>query len=711
MRATGRAALLLIALLFAVPAVPAVAQVSVAPPPLAQAAPTPPAPAPSGATDPGAPVMLDPVVVTVTRMEQRASEAPASVTVLTPTDIRQSASVTVDDLLRQVPGFSLFRRSSSAVAHPTAQGVSLRGIGPSGTSRALVLLDGVPLNDAFGGWVYWNAIPLPSIERVEVVRGQGSSVWGNYALSGVVQVVTRPPAERRATLEASYGIRQTTNVYGGASEARPPWRVGLEGGYFDTEGYPVVKASQQGPIDIDADSRHWLVNGRAEFVPSPDLSLFLGARYYDEDRGNGTPLQVNDTKLGLFSGGGRVRTGDGSEWSLTLFGSVQHFFSTFSTQAPDRRSETLALRQDVPSSSAGGALQWSRPLGDHLLLAGADLRWIRGETDEDVFGAAGFVRNRVTGGEQVVAGIFVQDVWRPHPRLELVGGLRLDAWFSHDGFRRDTPPPAGVPARQTFDDADAVALSPRLAALLRLTPTTDLRASYYQGFRVPTLNEQYRLFRVRNDVTAANPGLDPERLFGGEIGVQQRWGPLEGRVTGYWNDVHDLVANVTLASPLPDCPAGTICRQRQNLDLARIRGVEVELEARLGHWRFLTSYLFSDARVVKAPPQPALEGKRLAQVPENSVTVGVRWEHPRWLDVALTGRFVGNAYENDLNTLPLGSAFVVDLVLSRAVGRWGQVFLAASNLFDTTYAVGRTGDGIETIGAPRLVWGGVRLSF
>ena len=146
------------------------------------------------AQKPDDPTRLEPVVVTVTRTEQRAGEAAADVTVLTREDISLSPSLTLDDLLRQVPGFSLFRRSSSLVTHPTTQGLSLRGIGPSGTSRALVLVDGIPVNDAFGGWVYWDRIPLQGIEQIEVVRGGGSSMWGNYAIGGVVQVLTRRPA-------------------------------------------------------------------------------------------------------------------------------------------------------------------------------------------------------------------------------------------------------------------------------------------------------------------------------------------------------------------------------------------------------------------------------------------------------------------------------------------------------------------------------------
>jgi outer membrane receptor protein involved in Fe transport len=667
---------------------------------------------PAAAQPPDDPTPLEPVVVTVTRIEQKAGEAPASVTVLTRDDIRLSPSQTLDDLLRQVPCFSLFRRSSSLVTHPTTQGLSLRGIGPSGTSRALVLVDGVPVNDAFGGWVYWSRIPMQSIEQIEVVRGGGSSAWGNYALGGVVHILTRRPTERAVFFDGSYGTRDTMNFDLLLHEVQGPFRLSLEGSYFDTEGYSVVKESRRGSIDIEAESRHATFNGRAELVASPEASLFVSGTYFDEERGNGTPLQFNKTRSGAGAVGGRLGTQDTGEWRLSIFADNQNFRSTFSTQALNRNSETLALDQQVPTVSAGGWLQWSRRFGAHLVAAGGDVRWVQGETDEKVYNAGVFARNRVAGGEQLIGGLFLQDVYTPHPALELVGGIRGDYWRNFNGTRRDTPPAAGVPAQQTFDDIERIIASPRAAALFHATPTTDLRASAYQGFRVPTLNELYRVFRVRNDVTVANASLRPERLTGGELDVQQRWGPLEGRLTGYWNDVQDLVANVTLTSRLPDCPVGTTCRQRQNLDLARVRGFETELTLRLAReWRLLASYLFADARVVDASQQPGLEGKRLAQVPEHSATAGVRFTHPDWLNATLTARYVGDQYEDDLNTLPLGSYVVVDLFLSRAFGKSTEVYVAVENLLDRIFTTGRTSEGVISTGEPRTARVGVRLRF
>ena len=179
-----------------------------------------------------------------------------------------------------MPGFSLFRRASSLVTHPTTQGLSLRGIGPSGTSRALVLVDGIPANDPFGGWVYWGRMPMLGIQQIEVVRGAGSSVWGNYALGGVVQILTRPPTERALYFDGSYGNHETMNFDLRLHDVEGPFRIALEGNYFSTGGYDVVKASRRGSIDIEADSNHSTFNGRVELVATRDASFFVSGSLF-----------------------------------------------------------------------------------------------------------------------------------------------------------------------------------------------------------------------------------------------------------------------------------------------------------------------------------------------------------------------------------------------------------------------------------------------
>ena len=173
--------------------------------PSAAAAQGPAAPSPGS---PGQiPTVADEVTVTATRTEQRLADTAASVVVLSAADLAASAAPTVDDALRQVPGFSLFRRTGSRWANPTAQGVSLRGLGASGASRAAVLADGVPVNDPFGGWVAWGRVPRAALARVELMRGAASDLYGSGALGGVVQLVRRAARTPAVVADASWGER------------------------------------------------------------------------------------------------------------------------------------------------------------------------------------------------------------------------------------------------------------------------------------------------------------------------------------------------------------------------------------------------------------------------------------------------------------------------------------------------------------------------
>ena len=687
------------------------------------------APPPSPREESAEAVRLEPVVVSASRIEQKLRDVPANVTIITREEIQQSPARTVDDLLRQIPGFSLFRRSSSLVTHPTAQGVSLRGIGPSGVSRTLVLLDGVPLNDSFGGWVYWSKVPLESIDRIEVVRGGGSGVYGNYALAGVINIVTRRPEARVAQAKLDLGTRNTVDADLMASHVMGPWGASVEGNFFRTDGYKIVREDQRGKIDIDADSSHETFNGRVEYTPSLASSFFLTGSFFHEDRGNGTPLQKNSTEAGYLGTGGRLRTADGSDWQLTLFSHLQTFNSTFSAAAPDRNSETPALNQfDVPSTAFGANLQWSKQIHQaHLMTAGTDLRWIDGETNEDfTFNAIlnAFTRRRKAGGEQFLAGAYLQDIFTPAPGWQVTIAGRLDFWQSFDASRVERNKQTGAITRNTpFSDRDELAFSPKVALLYHATDQISLRGSFYQGFRAPTINELFRPFRVRNDITEANENLKPERLIGGEVGMDYSVAKnLLARLTGFWNEVEDPVANVTkgtgpgTVAPCGFVPAGGVCRQRQNLGRTQIRGVEAELEYRpFVPWTLSGSYLFNDTEVLSAPNQPALEGKRIAQVPQHQFTLKATYTNPALVNVSVQGRFVGDQFEDDLNSLKLGDYFVVDLMLWRSIPipkvSASELFFSVENLFDRTYEAGKTTDGIVTIGAPLLVHGGIRVRF
>ncbi|HWM91185.1 MAG TPA: TonB-dependent receptor [Thermoanaerobaculia bacterium] len=626
--------------------------------------------------------VVDEVTVTATRTERRLADTAASVVVLSSEELETTAAGTVDDALRQVPGFSLFRRSGSRFANPTTQGVSLRGLGASGASRALVLADGIPLNDPFGGWIYWGRVPRVSLSRIEVLRGAGSDLYGSAALGGVVQLLSRAPSEPVLAFEAAYGERETPEGGLFVAERRGRWAASLGAEGFRTGGYVPVEPAARGAVDAPAASRHSTVDLTLERRVGEDGRAFLRGSWFDEERDNGTRLQVNDTTIRQASLGMDGSAGGG--WlSLRAWGSDQDYFQTFTAVAPDRNSESLTREQRVPAESLGGSAQWTRTLGDrHGLVAGFDLREVSGTSDELVFP---ILRRTEAGGTQRTAGLFVEDLVSLTPRLSLTLGGRIDGW-RNEGQE---------------DEREETAFSPRASLLWRATDRWAWTASAYRGFRAPTLNELYRDFRVGDVLTLANDELEAERLSGGETGAIFSSSRVTARGVLFWMEVDRNVANVTLSfSP------GLITRQRRNLGRTRSRGIEMEGTARLGdRWTLSGGYLLSDATVERASPD--LEGLRIPQVPRHQGSLQLRFFDPQIVTAGLQARWTGEQFDDDRNELPLESFLAVDALLSRPVARGLEVFLAAENLLDEAYETGRT--PVRSLGPPRTVRLGIRF--
>lgn len=648
------------------------------------------------------------ITVTGTRTEQKLGEVPIQVSVLTRDDINRSAALTLDDLLKQIPSFSLFRRTSSLVSHPTTQGVSLRGIGASGVSRTLVMLDGVPHNDQFGNWVYWSKIPSAQIETIEFADGGLSNLYGSSAMAGVINIVTRRPERRTLAFKTQGGLRETGGLDFFGSHEWGPVAAAVGGRVFRTGGYHLVRQAERGPVDTQAASRHETFNWRLEYSPAPNVTLFHHGRVFDEQRDNGTPRQENSTRETYLGAGLRAHTSDESDWQANFFSHIQTFKSSFSAIAADRATETLTLLQHVPSTDIGVNAQWARRFASaHSITLGTDVRWINARNKEDVFIPPEVnVRDRLITGEQLYAGVFFQDFMTPMSRLVFVFGARVDHWRNFDASQTEIVNATQTTTLTPFRDTSETTVTPRAGITFHLTDGFSLRGAFYQGFRAPTLNELYRPFRVGNVQTNANDHLGPERLTGGEVGFNYAiTGKLFWRATGFWNRLKDSISNVTI-SVTPTL----ITRQRQNLGRARVRGIQSDIEYRINpRWKIAGHYLFDEAAIEEFSAEPAIEGNLIPQVPKHRVSVGLDYANPAWFHLSLQGRFESFRFDDDLNQFKLDSLVVADFTLSRALGKLWEVFFSAENLFNRRYAVQAT--PVELLGTPIIVSVGVRFNL
>lgn len=634
------------------------------------------------------------ITVTATRLPVRLSDLPVAARAWEARELQDAPAIVLDEALRSSPAVSLFRRTSSRDSHPTSQGLNLRGIAPSGVSRALVLVDGVPMNDPFGGWVYWDRVPLLGIEQVEVALGGGSAPYGNQALGGVLQVVTRRRMDTNLEMQALAGNDSTVRFGIAAGGGFDGGSVFASAQLFNTAGYIHTAPEDRGTVDTPIGLNSQAARIRVDLTGGLTFNI-EGLR---EARNNGTPLQTNNTSFGGVSAAWNgTNEGGDAGWHAYGLARTQVFESSFSSVAADRDSERLVLLQRVPSTDFGaGGYGWTS-WGDTKVSYGGDWRRVNGHSKETViFNGA----KRAPGGIQNSGGGFASLDLQAAPAVSVSAGLRVDGW---NQTPVDTP---GEPR-------SAAAASPRVGLAWRAPNGLTLRGAGYGAFRAPTLNELYRQFRVGNVSTSANPDLEEERLWGAEAGAG--WSGDLGRGTAlslngtfYWNRLADAVINATVgATP------NLILRRRENLGAVTARGVEMDARVDIQeNWTLRVAYAWLDSFIREAVPgtdPEATVGNRLPQVPTYRTRATLLYRsRPGWA-ASLSVAAVGEQFEDDLNELPLASAVTVNASVEIPLIDAARATIRAENLFNEDVQVRRA--PVLVFGAPRLVYFGITLAW
>jgi outer membrane receptor protein involved in Fe transport len=660
------------------------------------------------------------IVVTGRRDGVPAYERAYGPTIIDAATLSTAPQRRLDEALRAVPGFGLFRRSGSRTANPTAQGVSLRGIGPNGAGRTLVLVDGVPVNDPFGGWVYWSRLPTSSVDSVTITRGGGAGPWGNSALAGTIRIDTK----RRDGLDmelagGSDGTLLSQASVGGSANG---WQMGLSGSAFRTDGVKLVEPARRGPIDIQADSDAYAVDGvLSTRIGSVSATAKLSG--FKESRGNGTPYTNNSTDA--VEGSLRL-AGDGEkvDWEAVAYWRDWSFASTFSSVNATRTTETPSLDQyDVPATAKGAIVQIGfAPADGFETDIGADLRETDGKTKERMTYTAGrYTRLRDAGGTQSVAGLFIEQAWTGVPGLTVSAGGRLDAWKNSDGHRLESDIATGAILRNDrYATRDGTVANGRAGIDWQADDSIALRAAAYSGFRLPTLNELYRPFRVGNDITEANPALAPERMRGAEGGV--RLTPGNGitlNATLFQVRLKNAVDNVVIQTTTGNnaelgvfVPAGGSLAQRRGLNRVNVKGLEADIAWQAtDSLRLSAAYLFSDSEITDAGRMTVLKGNQLGQSPRHSGTVDITWNPIQALTLRAQVRAAGKQFEDSRNLGTLDSYAVGDLYAGWRVDERLELYATAENVTGARVETGRRSDGLTNVG-PRQQWlAGLRISL
>lgn len=614
--------------------------------------------------------------------------------------VASSASGRIEDVLASVAGFSQFRRSDSRASNPSNQGATLRALGGNASSRALVLLDGVPVANPFFGYIPFSALTPDRLAGVRVTRGGGIGAFGAGAVSGTIELDSAGP-ETLGRMSGHALVNQRGETQGSLTAA-PRLGAGYvvaSAAWDRGQGFWTTPRDQRVPASARAQFESWSASLRAVAPLDSTTELQAAVLAYDDQR----TLRFAGADSTSSGQQASLRVVGRGDWAFDMLGYVQmQDFSNVVISATSFRKTLDQAR--TPSTGYGGKIELRPPVGaSHLLRLGADARVAEGRLYEEPFSAVTGLRTAVrrAGGRNTDLGFYAEDDWTVG-RLILTAGLRADRWRVAQGFYRELNPSGGAITEVRYADRAGWQTNARGGLVWRPGEALALRAAAYTGFRQPTLNELYRPFVVFPITTQANAQLRNEKLEGYEAGVEFTPRPaLTLTLTAFDNRLKDAIANVTIN------PA---TRQRRNVDAIRARGVELGARAALGPLAFDGSLSWTDAQVQGSNAAAALDGLRPAQVPKLAASGTLAWTPRAGWRLAATLRHLGTQFEDDLESDTLPAATTLDAFAQVPLGAGVGLVLRAENLWNERIVTRNQGGSID-LGSPRTVWAGLRIGL
>lgn len=638
------------------------------------------------------------IVVTGNALPETPAAPAYGTQILGTEQLQSTGSGRIETALASVASFQQFRRSDSRSSNPSAQGVTLRALGGNASSRALVLLDGVPMADPFFGAVPFSAIAPERLLSARITRGGGSGPFGAGALTGIIELSSASGGANGSILG------QHLMNDRGETETSVTFAPKLGGGFVSISGrldrgrgFFTTPRAQRVPATVPAAYDAWSTQARAVAPLSETMELqarvlaFRDARTL-RFRGADTATEGQDASLRLIGLG---------RWQFDLLGYVQA--RDFSNVVISSSTFTPTLDQrNTPATGIGGKFELRPPMGESdVLRLGIDYRKSIGQLHENalstVTGAA--TQRRDAGGVNTDVGLFVENDLTLSS-ITLTAGFRIDRTAIRDGFFTARTPAGVTLSHLIYPERGEWTTSFRGGAVVPVGDEVRLRIAAYTGLRLPTLNELYRPFTVFPVITQANADLRNERLEGVEVGADfAQSDAIELSVTAFDNRVKDAIANVTIDTNL---------RQRQNIEAIRSRGIEARAGLRLGKLGLAGSLAYTDAETIGSGAASALDGKRPAQTPRWVATGGLTWRPSENALVALNVRHVGSQFEDDLETEVLPPATTVDGFAQIPLTDRLALVVRGENVTDARIATRNQAGSID-LGTPRTVWVGLKF--
>ena len=674
------------------------------------------------------------MVVTATKSGTLLRDMTQNTTVLTKEELEISPDQTIDQVLKNQS--SVFLNDQPFYEKdPTGQSINVRGLG---NARTLVLIDGVPANDAMYGTVQWNLVPMSAIQDVEFIRGGVSSLYGNMGMGGVINITTKPISENKGEISGSIGSYATGTVAVSKELAMSDsFKLRASADYFSTEGYQNIatispssqSALKTGMGNESAENANYRLQGSAKLSPDTDSFFNLGLHSMSNLPTGGYSFARKSTNEMTLSGGSTTRLNSSEQVQVNAY----YENTTLQQQNVSSSNPYINATFHNPYYQVGGSGQYTKNLQDQAIdqvIMSVDAKQLSASNFQNNYaspGAANYQTSKlgaltsqvVAQGTQNFAGLLgqVKSNLNAIP-LQATLSARVDNWTSQIPTNY-TQAVGGAQVSTAVPNQSKTKLSPNLGLLYRASKELDFRAAAYQAFHAPGLNNSIRSYGSGSSYVGNNPFLTPENMTGYEIGSDYRWKSGFIQVTGFNANVTNAIATYTLSSSQiastcsPVCSSGA--KSYSNDQSLRSTGLEMQ-----AHWdvssKWATDLSYTLTKAVLTSTYGAIDtvlnptGVQIAGTPRNMASANITYYSISKTSLTTSVRYIGNSWYDTAHTLPIPAYAVLGARVNHELTPNTSVYLSAVNLLNRNYIT--FGSGSQYIaGQPQTITVGARIIF
>lgn len=647
-------------------------------------------------------IELREIVVSASRADQKLNQMPARAEVIGKAMIESYPAFTADDILNAISGanidreFGIFTKNAS---------ITMRGM--NSAQRTLVLLDGTPLNKTDGGSINWNRIDPDQIERIEVIKGPVSALYGGNGMAGVINIITRKPETPfGGNIRLFYGDFNTTgvkaSVYGDRSKNGKGFYGSMNCYYRQGDGFYLYPEASRDSTDVPNKMKEGTLSMKAGYKFKPGLTAEIEYSYYDDKRSDGVLIYDPDggyTKYTTNWLRARLRgVQEKLSWEVNAFYQAENFHQQKESLKKDALPPYAVTKYQLYDAlynrfDQGIWTNITRKAGNyHTLTAGLDLKSGNVNSSDVYYTSTDKVNNT---GRMNFAAIFMQDeMLFLKKQLRLTAGLRLDyVQFREGSFDIEDPSATTeilVPYTGEFAEDQWPALSPKLAARYEFNAKSSAYVSFGRGFRPPILDDMCRNGNITKGLKLANPGLKPEKLDNYEMGADIGLGEhillqpsifySKGTDFQYFVGTGDSIYSGNKPKPV---------LRRENIGNIQIFGQEIGLRVQVTrNLVFLANYAHYDSEITKFAltgyVAKDLTGKQLMEVAPNQFNASLTWKS-RLISAGVFYHYTDSQFIDDENTISSPSHSILDVKLYRDFSRHINMNLGVQNILNTNY--------------------------